>query len=76
MKMRSLLTVVLLVSAATAAEARSGTPAQQAACRPDVRRFCYRLPPDAPNSVFFSCLQDHRSRLARKCRAVLERNRN
>jgi hypothetical protein len=76
MKMRSLLTIILLVSAATAAEARSGTPEQQAACRPDVRRFCYRLPPDAADAVFFSCLQAHRPRLARKCRAALERNRN
>jgi hypothetical protein len=49
-----------------------GTPQEQAACRPDVRRFCRDLKPDAGSLSFLSCLQGHREKLSRACLAVLE----
>jgi len=49
-----------------------GTPEEQAACRPDVRRFCHDLKPDAGSLSFLSCLQEHRAKLSHVCLAVLE----
>ncbi len=62
----------LLVSVASPAFAASGTPDQQDACRPDVRRFCHQVRPDAGDSAFLTCLQANRARLSMKCRNVLE----
>ncbi len=75
MTIRAILVSGLLLSMTTAALAQfSGTPEEQAACRPDVRRFCYKLRPDEGSNAFLQCLQAHRSRLTRQCRAVLERH--
>ena len=46
----------MLVSISCAAFAQ-GTPQQRAACRSDVRKFCYRLKPDADTSAFQQCLE-------------------
>jgi hypothetical protein len=40
------------------------------ACRADARRFCRNAIPDQFRVA--SCLQEHRNRLSRACRAVLE----
>ncbi len=56
------------------AQAASGTPEQQAACRPDVRRYCHKIPQNAGDNAFMSCLQEHRARLSAPCRSVLESN--
>jgi hypothetical protein len=47
-----------------------GTPQEQAACRPDATRFCRDAIPD--NFRVLACLQAHRDRINRACRAVLE----
>jgi len=62
----------LLVCVAAPAFAASGTPEQQDACRPDVRRFCHKIRPDAGDGAFLICLQTNRARLSAKCRDVLE----
>ena len=49
-----------------------GTPEEQAACRPDVRRFCHAIKPGDGNASFLTCLQEHREKLSSACRAVLE----
>jgi len=54
------------------ASEEQGTPEEQAACRPDVRRFCYAIKQGADNGSFLSCLQKHREKLSGACRAVLE----
>jgi Cysteine rich repeat len=50
----------------------SGSAQEQAACRPDARRFCRNVGTDQTRVL--ACLQDHRARLSRACRLLLERN--
>ena len=73
MKKRILLTLVLSIGASTMGQA-AGTPEQQAACRPDTRRFCHQIPPDGGDNAFLACLQTNRAKLSPKCRQVLESN--
>jgi hypothetical protein len=54
--------------------ARSGSAEDQAACRPDVRRFCHKLDADAGDLTFLACLKEHRDKLRKACNDVLERN--
>ena len=67
-----ILVLVAALTAASAAIAQSGTPAEQAACRPDVRRFCHAIKEGAGDGSFLACLQEHRAKLRRACREVLE----
>ena len=60
-----------LMGASSAAFAQSGSSDQQSACRPDVRRFCYKLK-DADDNAFLKCLQEHRAKLSVPCRTMLE----
>ena len=53
------------------AQALSGTPQEQAACRPDVARHCKGIQGDDDN-VFVNCLVSHAPQLSQKCRKVLE----
>ena len=64
----------VIMSAPLAAFAQSGTPEQRAACRPDVRRFCYMLREGDGSNAYLQCLQAHRAKLTAPCRAVLESN--
>jgi len=59
-------------SAAQRSRQYQGTPAERAACRPDAQRFCRSA--RGEQTATLNCLQDHRSRLSRACRGVLERN--
>lgn len=68
---RILALVAVLTATASAAIAQSGTPAEQAACRPDVRRFCHTVA-GSGNGPVLACLQEHRAKLHRACREVLE----
>jgi hypothetical protein len=63
--------VLTITVTATMAKA-GGTPEEQAACRPDVRRFCHSIPQGSSDGVFLACLQEHRAKLSRACRQVLE----
>jgi hypothetical protein len=53
------------------ATAQMGTPEEQAACRPDVRKFCYKIPRSAGIKAFQNCLVSHQNRLSPKCKSVL-----
>ena len=68
-RMLVLLTALTVSVSATFA---SGTPAEEAACRPDVRRFCHAVKPGSGDGAFLACLQAHREKLRRACREVLE----
>jgi len=72
MMFRALLLVTVLPAVSSAAIAQGGSPDEQAACRPDVRRFCHAIPPWSGDTVFLACLQEHRAKLRRACREVLE----
>jgi len=68
----SLVLAVILLSAATLAQAQyaqENTP-EDRACRGDARRFCKDDIPD--QFKVGSCLQMHRDRLSRACKAVME----
>ena len=71
---KAILAAALAVSSiwVSTAMALDGTPKEQAACRPDVRRFCYKIKPGSGSLVFLSCLQKNRAKLSKACRAVLE----
>jgi Cysteine rich repeat len=47
-----------------------GTPEEQAACRPDVEKYCHDAEPDTFRVL--GCLKEQRSRISKKCLAVLE----
>jgi hypothetical protein len=48
-----------------------GTPKEQAACRPDIRRFCSKVKQGSDSSAFLSCLKANRANLSKACLAVL-----
>jgi len=73
MSLRVLLAGAALVAFSSTVMAQfSGTREEQAACRPDVRRFCSKITEEQGTNAFLQCLQEHRNRLSGKCRAVLE----
>jgi hypothetical protein len=51
-----------------------GSPQEQAACRPDVRKFCRSVKPDSGASAFLSCLKANRAKLSKACQAVLTKH--
>ena len=61
--------VVLLPSAP--ARAVSGTPEEQAACRPDVARHCKSVKSE-DDEAFVQCLVSHAPQLSQRCRKVLQ----
>jgi hypothetical protein len=75
----ALLLSLLLAGPALAANAKpgsapdkqyQGTPEDQAACDGDAKRFCKK---DLSDSfLVLACLQDHREKLHKACREVLE----
>jgi hypothetical protein len=69
---RALLSAAVLIFSTNAFAQQAGTPEEQAACRPDVRRFCSRIGQNEGPNVFLECLQQHRDRLSVRCRAVLD----
>jgi hypothetical protein len=48
-----------------------GTNREEAACRPDVRRFCSDIPDNAGALFFLACLKENRSKISKACRDVL-----
>ncbi|MBB5050640.1 hypothetical protein HNQ36_000588 [Afipia massiliensis] len=71
---KALLATTLLVSATVGAFAqapqRSGTPEEQKACAPDVSRYCRAVMNDG-DFVILGCLQANRTKISKKCDAVL-----
>jgi len=68
---RHLLAAAFLVLS-SAAFAQSGTAQEQAACRPDVRRFCHMVRQQDGDDAYLRCLELNRDRLSVACRAVLK----
>jgi len=66
-----LSTALIALSSAVLAQ-NGGTSEERTACRPDVRRFCYKVKDPNDSNAFLQCLQANRARLSRACRAVLE----
>jgi Cysteine rich repeat len=74
MMIRIFVLVAALAAASSIAIAQGfmkGTPAEEAACRPDVRRYCHSVVGDGHGAVL-ACLKEHRGKLHRACRKVLE----
>jgi hypothetical protein len=66
-----ILAMALCVSPMAQA-ATSGTPEQQAACGPDVRKFCYKLKESDSDDVYLQCLEVHRDELSSRCLNMLK----
>jgi hypothetical protein len=66
-----ILSSVAVFAPAASAQKLSGTPQEQAACRPDVAKHCKGLAGDDEN-IFVNCLVSHEPQLSQKCRKVLE----
>ncbi|WP_296708710.1 cysteine rich repeat-containing protein [Rhodoblastus sp.] len=74
MKIRVVAFSIALFSLSGASALAGGTQEQDAACRPDVRKYCHKIPPDAGDGAFLSCLQANRAKLSKPCREMLESN--
>jgi hypothetical protein len=48
-----------------------GSSKEQAACRPDVRRYCASIKPGSDSQLFLHCLQANRAKLSKACNEVL-----
>jgi hypothetical protein len=75
MRLAGILTAATLASAGGAAFADTVTRAEQAACRPDVRRFCGHIT-RGDDQKYRDCLQSHFFDLSQKCRQVLLNHQN
>ena len=67
-----LLISAIFFTISSLALAESGTPKEQDACRPDVRRFCHMIKEQDGDDAFLACLELHRDQLSQPCRAVLQ----
>ncbi|MDE3174905.1 MAG: hypothetical protein KGM15_02205 [Pseudomonadota bacterium] len=74
--MKAILTAMALICASAAAQAAtSGSKEEQAACRPDVRKFCSHVS-KGDDAKYKECLQAHFSELSQKCQQVLMKHQN
>jgi hypothetical protein len=64
--------LVIVTATSTVAQPMPGTQQEQAACRPDTRRFCIKVKPEDGPFAYLACLQAHRAKLTRPCKLVLE----
>jgi hypothetical protein len=74
MKIRTVAFSLALLSLSGASAFAGGTKEQDDACRPDVRKYCHKIPADAGDGAFLSCLQENRAKLSKACRQMLESN--
>jgi hypothetical protein len=70
MPRKAALVAVLLLGSSTLATAQSGSPQEQAACRPDVGKHCRGIGGD--QDAILNCLVSQAPNLSARCRAVLE----
>jgi hypothetical protein len=71
--MKAILTGLALLGAVAAQAA--GTKEEQAACRPDARKFCGHIV-KGDDAKYKECLQTHFSELSQKCQQVLMKHKN
>jgi hypothetical protein len=71
MMFRKVLLAVAFISLSSMALATSGTPEEQAACSPDVRKFCKKVPQGSDDNAYLACLENNRDALSIKCLNVL-----
>jgi hypothetical protein len=71
MTFRKILLAVVFAGLSSTAFAVSGTPDEQDSCRPDVRRFCSKMPPNSDDMAYLACLENNRDKLTIKCLNVL-----
>jgi hypothetical protein len=71
MMFRKVLLTLTFISLSSMALAVSGTPEEQAACSPDVRKFCKNVPQGSEDSAYLACLENNRDALSIKCLNVL-----
>jgi len=62
---------IAVCSPVLSAQAYKGSAKEQAACRPDVRRYCSSIKPGSDSGMFLSCLQANRAKLSKACAGVL-----
>jgi hypothetical protein len=74
MMIRAILISAAILGVSSMALAQSGSPEQQAACRPDVRKFCHKIKEADGDAAFVECLKANRAKLSKACRNVLESN--
>jgi hypothetical protein len=74
MMIRAVLVSAAILGACSTALAQSGTPDEQEACRPDVRKFCHTVKMADGNAAFLECLKANREKLSKPCRTALESN--
>jgi hypothetical protein len=74
MMIRAILISAAMFGVCSTALAQSGSPEQQDACRPDVRKFCHKLKEADGDSAFVECLKANRAKLSKPCRTMLESN--
>jgi hypothetical protein len=67
MMFRRMLLLLTFVSCSSMVWAMSGTPEEQAACGPDVRKFCAKVPPGSGDMAYLTCLVNNRDALSVKC---------
>jgi len=67
-----LLLSAAFIAVSSLALAQSGTSEEQAACRPDVRRFCHAIKVQEGDEAFLEFLELHRDHLSEACRNVLK----
>jgi hypothetical protein len=72
MTLRGLFIAAALLCFSSLAFAASGTPEEQAACTPDVRKFCHAVKEADGDEAFLKCLELHRDDLSESCRGVLK----
>jgi hypothetical protein len=68
-----LVVALLTISTASFAQfAGEGTPQEQAACKPDVFKFCKPLLNNGPSTFsILACLKSYREQISKACLAVL-----
>jgi hypothetical protein len=75
MTSKGMIAVVALLAAGGAAFADSGSRAEQAACRGDVRRLCGHIG-RGDEQKYRDCLQSRFSELSQNCQKVLMDHQN
>lgn len=72
MVFRNVLILAAIFGVSSMALAASGTPEQEAACRPDVRKFCHKLKPTDGDDLYLQCLELNRDSLSKPCSDMLK----